>query len=206
MKRYLWIIEIILLYAITLIIPINSWFSLFYLVVIAMEIYKDVFSNNIDEMERYLRFKVSNIALYAIIIASIFFISCNINITRDVFYFFILFPLVLKNLLYIGYILEREKVIKRTGYIIFGVLIVFTLLSHGFTFETLIESLPWFFILFSTFVAIRYRIIGFVLFFLSFSVVTYFAFRSELNAVKLLVYSLLGIPLLFLSIQSLRKE
>jgi len=206
MRKYLFIIEIALLFLITVLVSINFWFSLLYLIVVLIEIYKDVFSKNIDEMDRYLRYKTSNITLYIIIGISAFFLTMDFVPEKEILIFYTLFPLLLKNLLYIGYMFNREKVIKRTGYTIFLILATFTLLSHGFSVVTLIEMLPWLLILLATWLAVRYRILGVILFFGAAAFLTYLIFKNEIDSAQILTFSLIVTPLLFLGFQTIRKE
>ncbi|OQY08355.1 MAG: hypothetical protein B6I29_05570 [Marinitoga sp. 4572_148] len=206
MRKYLFIIEIVLLFLITVLVSINFWFSLLYLIVVLIEIYKDVFSKNIDEMDRYLRYKTSNITLYIIIGISAFFLTMDFVPEKEILIFYTLFPLLLKNLLYIGYMFNREKVIKRTGYTIFLILATFTLLSHGFSVVTLIEMLPWLLILLATWLAVRYRILGVILFFGAAAFLTYLIFKNEIDSAQILTFSLIVTPLLFLGFQTIRKE
>ncbi|SHE57721.1 hypothetical protein SAMN02745164_00727 [Marinitoga hydrogenitolerans DSM 16785] len=206
MKKYLFIVEILLLFLITQLVSANSWFGLLYLIIIGIEIYKDIFSKKIDEMERYLRYKTSNITLYITIAISAFFLSLSRQPIKEIFFFYTLFPLLLKNILYIGYIYERKKVIKRTGYTIFLILFMFTILSHGFSIETLIQLIPWLLVLLMTWISIKYRILGSILFFFAAIFFTFLIFKRRFDYVGILVYSLIGIPLIFLGFQTLRKE
>ncbi|QTA38066.1 hypothetical protein JYK00_00510 [Thermosipho ferrireducens] len=206
-NKFLSVFEIVLIVGVTIVISLNRWFSILYFVPIFIEVYKDMFSKRTDEFERLLKYKTSNITLYVMIMISALFLLFSLKATNDIFYFYILFPLLLKNLLYIGYIYQRNKVIKVTGYTLFAILSAFTLLSHGFTLEGLMEFifLPLL-LLISTWIALRFRWIGSILFSGWFLVLSFFIFRNEFNVVKILVYSLLGTPLLFLGIQSFRKE
>ncbi|WP_459996311.1 hypothetical protein [Marinitoga arctica] len=202
----MFIIEISLLFLITILVSINFWFSLLYLIVILIEIYKDIFSKRVDEMDRYLRYKTSNITLYILIGATAFFLTMDFIPEKEILIFYTLFPLLLKNLLYIGYMFNREKVIKRTGYTIFLILSIFTVLSHGFSIVTIIEMLPWLLILLSTWLSIKYRILGATIFFGAAGLLTYLIFKSEVDSAQILTFSLIVTPLLFLGFQTLRKE
>lgn len=204
MRKYLFIIEITLLIIITILVSLNYWFSLMYLIILILEIYKD--KNAIDEMDKYLRYKTSNITLYIIIGVSAFFLTMDFVPEKELLIFYTLFPLLLKNLLYVGYMLNREKVIKRTGYTIFLILTLFTVSSHGFSVVTLIEMTPWLLILLATWIAIKYRIIGSILFFGAAGVMTYLIFKNEIDSAQILTFSLVVTPLLFLGFQTIRKE
>jgi hypothetical protein len=204
MRKYLFLIEITLLIIITLLVSLNYWFSLMYLIILIIEIYKD--KNAIDEMDKYLRYKTSNITLYIIIGVSAFFLTTDFVPAKELLIFYTLFPLLLKNLLYVGYMLDREKVIKRTGYTIFLIIALFTVLSHGFSVVTLIEMMPWLLILLATWIGIKYRIIGSIIFFSASGVLTYLIFRNRINSAKILTFSLVVTPLLFLGFQTIRKE
>ncbi|WGS65888.1 hypothetical protein [Marinitoga aeolica] len=206
MRKYLFIIEIALLFLITILVSLNYWFSLLYLIVILIEIYKDIFSKNIDEMDRYLRYKTSNITLYIVIGVSAFFLTMDFVPEKELLIFYTLFPLLLKNLLYIGYMFNREKVIKRTGYTIFLILALFTILSHGFSVVTLIEMSPWLLVLFATWLAVRYRILGAIVFFGAAALLTFLIFKNEVDSAQILTFSLIVTPLLFLGFQTIRKE
>ncbi|ONN27105.1 hypothetical protein XJ44_04755 [Thermosipho affectus] len=205
-RKILSFFEIVLLFIITFMISINRWFSIFYLLPIFFELYKDMFSKEVDEFERLVRYKTSNIVLYIVICMSVTFLLLGLFPTRDIYYFYILFPLLLRSLLYIGYFYRRKRVIKVTGYTLFIMLSIFILLSHGFTKESLFECVVPLLILISTWVSIYYRLVGGVMFFGYFLVFSFYIFRGTLNVGKVLVYSLLGTVLLFLSVQSVRKE
>ncbi|KAF2955592.1 hypothetical protein AS160_09475 [Marinitoga sp. 38H-ov] len=102
--------------------------------------------------------------------------------------------------------LNREKVIKRTGYTIFLILTLFTVLSHGFSIVTLIEMMPWILILLATWIGIKYRIIGSIIFFGAAGFMTFLIFRNEIYSAQILTFSLVATPLLFLGFQTIRKE
>jgi hypothetical protein len=204
MRKYLFIIEITLLIIITVLVSFNYSFSLLFLIVILLEWYKS--KNNLDEMDRYLNYKSATITGYIVIGLSAVFLSLDIIPEKELLIFYILFPLLLKNLLYVGYMLNREKVIKRTGYTIFLILTLFTVLSHGFSIVTLIEMMPWLLILLATWIGIKYRIIGSIIFFGAAGVMTFLIFRNEIDSAQILTFSLVATPLLFLGFQTIRKE
>ncbi|KLO21161.1 MULTISPECIES: hypothetical protein [unclassified Marinitoga] len=206
MKKYFFIFEIFLIFFITQLVAINKWFSILYIIIIGIEIYKDIFSKKIDEMERFLRYKTSNITLYTSIIISIFFLTLSKIPIKEIFFFYTLFPLLLKNLLYIGYLYERDLVIKRTGYTMFIVLTVFTLLSNGFTKNMIIQMLPWLFLLIIIHIAIKYRFIGSILFFIASIFFTIIMFKNKIDYIRILTYSLVGTPIIFMGFQTFRKE
>ena len=141
-----------------------------------------------------------------IIGVSAFFLTMDFVPEKEILIFYTLFPLLLKNLLYIGYLFERKKVIKRTGYTIFLILAIFTLLSHGFSIVTLIEMSPWLLILLATLLAVRYRVLGATIFFGASGLLTYLIFKNEIDSVQILTFSLVVTPLLFLGFQTIRKE
>ncbi|AEX85527.1 hypothetical protein XO10_05535 [Marinitoga sp. 1135] len=207
-NKYFYLFELLFIYAVLLATGENRVYGLFLILAVVIEIYKDIFSKEIDEMERYLRFKISNVVLYSTVVFSIILYSFNIKMLSvyNVLLFYMAFPLVLKSMLYAGYIFERETVIKRVGYSLSLLLLIFTILSEGFSFAGLIEAMPWIYLIISTFVATRYRKIGSFMFFVAFVVVSYYFIRGSINDMKIVVYSFIGIPLLFLSLQSLRKE
>ncbi len=203
MSRFFPVIEIILIAVVTVMTAYNHLFSLGYLLILILEFLRE---RKLDEMERFHRLVSSLYTLYAVVSITVILFILPIKLSNDVLFLYTLFPLMLKNMLSAGKSWSREKVILITGVSISAILLAFILLSHEISLETLIESsMPaGFFVV--TLIALKRRTAGFALFLLIFSLLTVLIFKNGVNIGKTMTFTLLGVPTIFLSIQSLRSD
>ncbi|RKX49107.1 MAG: hypothetical protein DRP38_03515 [Thermotogae bacterium] len=159
-----------------------------------------------DEMERYHRLEASLLTLYAVISVTVVLFVLSIKLNNDVLFLYTLFPLTLKNMLAAGRSWERKRVILVTGLSISVILLAFTLLSHGFSLDTLIESIMPVIFLITTLIALKWRRTGSILYLLVFLSLTVLIFRNGVNLGKIITFTLLGVPTIFLSVQSLKRD
>jgi hypothetical protein len=197
-------LELGLAIGIILLISINNFFSLLYSIIIIWEIAKNY---KMDEMERSLRQKASEIAFYSTILITIIFMTIkNIKITKDIFYFYILFPLIIRNILYSGEIFDKKTSIKISGYTLAGILSLFTLLGNGFSVSFIIEMSIPLTIALITYISLKKAEFGIISFLFLFILFSYFIFRNGLhNPGQFIVYFLLAPILIFLIYQNLRR-
>jgi len=197
------IIEIILIAVVTVLTAYNSLFSLGFLLILILEVLRE---RKLDEMERYHRLEASLLTLYAVISVTVVLFVLSIELNNDVLFLYTLFPLMLKNMLAAGRSWERKRVILVTGLSISVILLAFTLLSHGFSLDTLIESIMPVIFLTTTLIALKWRRTGSILYLLVFLSLTVLIFRNGVNLGKIITFTLLGVPTIFLSVQSLKRD
>jgi len=197
------IIEIILIAVVTVLTAYNSLFSLGFLLILILEVLRE---RKLDEMERYHRLEASLLTLYAVISVTVVLFVLSIELNNDVLFLYTLFPLMLKNMLAAGRSWERKRVILVTGLSISVILLAFTLLSHGFSLDTLIESIMPVIFLITTLIALKWRRTGSILYLLVFLSLTVLIFRNGANLGKIITFTLLGVPTIFLSVQSLKRD
>ncbi len=198
------IIEIVLVIIITLICVYNSIFAILYLSIIILELMKNL---KMDEMERSLRQAASDFTFYALIGLSILLLSIKqLSISKEIIYLYILFPLVVRNLLYIGSKFESKKSSKLVGYSLIIITSSFIILSSNNLINFVMEALIPITILIVLILSFRFPkvgIIGFVGLFLIFS---YYIFRNGINFVgQLLTYFIIAPAFIFLAYQNFRR-
>lgn len=197
-------LEIALAIGITLLASVNSVYAILYSIIVLWEIIKNL---KMDEMERSLRQKASEITFYSTIIVSIIFLTAkDLKTTKDIFYFYILFPLITKNVLYSGEIFDRKTSIKVSGYTLAGILSIFTLLGNGISLDFLVEMSIPLSIALLTFLSLKKPVIGITSFGFLFVLFSYYVFRNGLhNPGQFIVYFLLAPILIFLVYQNIRR-
>ncbi len=197
-------LEIGLAIVITLLTSINTAYAVLYSAIVLWEIIRN---SKMDEMERSLRQKASEITFYSTMIVSIIFMMTkDLKITKDIFYFYILFPLITKNILYTGEIFDRKTSIKVSGYTLAGILLIFILLENGISLDFLVEMTIPLSIGLLTFLSLKRPVVGIVSFSFLFVLFNYYIFRNGLhNPGQFIVYFLLAPILIFLVYQNLRR-
>ena len=201
------ILELSFVVLAALLTTLNRIFALLYIVAIVIDVVRDFHH---DEMVRFYRSRANTYTLAILGIFFSFLIAFSEKINLDMLNTFVVFGFIIKNLLSADRILERNKLIKWVGGL-FGILVLlFTLLSHGFTAEGFIESAIGFYVLFATFVALRWRFVGFAMFSAIAGFFLYFFIKSLAKGVfttgKIVTLLFVIFPLVYLSIQSLRRE
>ncbi len=201
------ILELSFVVVAALLTALNRMFALLYMAAIVIDVIKDFHH---DEMVRFYRNRANTYTLAILGIFFSFLIAFSKKVDLEAMNAFIVFGFILKNLLSADRILERNKLIKWVGGI-FGILVLlFTFLSHGFTAEGFIESAIGIYVLFATFVAIRWRIAGFTMFSAIAGFFLYFFIKSLAKGVfttgKMGTLLFVIFPLVYLSVQSLRRE
>ena len=182
--------EIVLAIGIILLVSVDRIFAVFYLSIVVWEILKN---RKMDEMEKAMRRKSSEFTFYIVILLTIIFMSIkDMKITSDIFYFYNLFPLIMRNVLYMSEILDKKKSVKITGYLLALILALYTFLGNGFSVDFIIEMSIPLIILITTVASLRFPLIGGSAFLFLFTIFSYFIFRIGIISVgQIITYFLL---------------
>ena len=207
MELILPILELSSVVLAALLTSLNKIFALLYIVAIVIDVIRDFHH---DEMVRFYRNRANTYTLSILGIFFSFLIAFSKRVDLEAMNAFIVFGFVFKNLLSADRILERNKLIKWVGGV-FGILeILFALLSHGFTVEGMVESMIGIYVLFATFIALKWRLAGFAMFSAITGFFLYFFIKSLAKGVfttgKMGTLLFVIFPLVYLSVQSIRRE
>ncbi|MCD6239329.1 MAG: hypothetical protein J7K51_08445 [Thermotogae bacterium] len=161
----------------------------------------------LDEREAQIENLSGNVAFFTSVIIAILFLAMNVVVKREILYLFLLIPPVLKTLFFIFFTSSKRTILNLVGIPLGTLLLSFALLSHGFSVEGFIESIPGIFVLFLTWLGGKFNLVGGIGFYIYASVFFYFCFRlPPINAGKVLVFALVGVPIIFLGTTCMRKE
>lgn len=160
---------------------------------------------DLDERELANDGLSSTITLIITVLLAMLLFTMKIDLSWDLLIIFVIVPLVTKAALFASLTFSREGVITYVGRIMGLILVLFALISHGFSFETLMESIPGLLILLFTELSRKWRWPG-IFFFVFLGVVTYFYVQRMENPGILVTYVLFSIPLLILGLRSLKVE
>ena len=177
-------------------------FFVLYIPAILMEIVRDL---KCDEMFRYYRNRSSVEALYTIMILISVSGLVGIEDARGAFNTFLVSLLFLKNVLAVFHTMDRNVSLKTVGFSISAVLVLFTILSHGFSISTLVEFVFPLAVFLITLVSIRHRISGSILFFTYATILAALVLKRAKGIGGVAVITLLVIPLYALGYRSLRR-
>lgn len=137
------------------------------------------------------------------IMAILFFMEGKMN--RDQIMSILLFPLLVKALTLALSTMDRRKGILSISWAMCLILITFSLLSHGFTVEGIIEILPPIFLVILSYIAIRFRFVGLVHFGIGVYLMNLYLSRMK-GYGMFITMILLVLPIFSIGILSLREE
>lgn len=185
---------------------LNPWFIIFIFLSIlpsilrSFEILKDL-----DERELLIEEKSGNLALIITIFLVILSISLNLEFKGDSLLLFILSPIIFRAVIFKVLTSERKKSISYIGRILGLLIIIFSLLSHGFSPEGFLESVLGVLIIIFSELSKKFRLLS-VLFFLIMIILFYFSFRNGIRINMLISFIILSVPLLSLGILAFKEE
>lgn len=160
---------------------------------------------DLDERELIIDQISGNFTLFFIVFSAMFCIILNLELKGDALLLFILAPLIIKSTIFISLTYPKDLIISYLGRITGSLLILFALLSHGFSTEGLIESIPGIIILILSEFSKRFRFLG-IIFFILFLLLFYFFFRNGVKLGLLITFIILSAPLISLGVISLKGE
>ncbi len=208
MKISMSILKIIYLFGVVLLIMIARGLPLWILsllIIIALAaplIRENMGKTDLDERQIAISHLSSHIAFFVLIGLLLFvmlknFVSEGINPNPE-WYMLLLIPLIIKLLIVLFQNYGPELAARRIGYFFAAVFLLFLLLSHGFTLETVIEMVPFILIVLVAWLSKKSALVSGIGFLLLAIGLTLF-FRGWLRLdiyVRLMMYSMIPLPLL----------
>lgn len=157
-----------------------------------------------DERQKALDNLSSNLALGVSMLLAMFFIALDYKLQIDGTLSFILIPVIAKAVFFAGFALSRKQALTYIGRTIGLIFVAFAILSHGFSFVTLIEATPGLVVLVFTDLSKRWRWFG--LGYAGMIVFATFLFVPNFHRITaVLMYFMLVIPFSVLLIRALEK-
>lgn len=208
MKWIISLIELVSGVIAILLASINPMFILLYFLVFLRVILHALgLLRELDERELQIENLSGNVAFFTSVTMAILLFAMNVEIEREFLYLFLLIPTILKALFFLFSTSSRRFILNLVGISLGILLLFFALLSHGFSIEGFVESILGILVLLLIWLGKRFNLVGAIGFYIYASIFFYFCFRSSpMNIGKILVFALIGIPLIFLGTTFLRKE
>ncbi|MFO7883131.1 MAG: hypothetical protein R6U52_11425 [Kosmotogaceae bacterium] len=158
----------------------------------------------LDEREKYLDRLSSNITVIVVLLMAMFIIAIGMELTRDVVLSFILITIITKASFFAGFTFSREKVIAYIGRVMALIYLGFVILSHGFSIDSLIQSIPGIIFLVLTELSRKWRwpaagFIGYI------ALISYYYVPKLANPAFLMTYLLLTIPVIVITVRTFEK-
>ncbi|TYB91466.1 MAG: hypothetical protein FXF54_08355 [Kosmotoga sp.] len=159
----------------------------------------------LDEREKYYDRFSSNIALVTVFLLTMLIIALGSKLEHDLYFAFIVVPLVAKASFYAGFTYSKKTVITYVGRVMSLIYLGFVLLSHGISLTSLIEAIPGIVFLVITELARKWRLAG--IGYLAFAVLISYVYIPNLtNSSLLITYVILLLPMIILTIRAFQKE
>ncbi|AKI97062.1 hypothetical protein [Kosmotoga pacifica] len=185
---------------------VSPWFAFLIAGVFLFPLLRDFgVMRDLDERERYIDAISSKAALAVTILIILLQIGLKNILNWDELIAFVLIPIVTKALVFMGMALSRDKTISYSIRVLVLVYLFFVFLSHGFSFEALIEALPGILVLVFGELARKWRWFGLGLFGMVVLITSQFIDDiTRPNA--LLVFYIITAPIVLAGVRSLMRE
>jgi hypothetical protein len=102
----------------------------------------------------------SNIALVTVFLLTMLVVALGTELGHDLYFAFIVVPLVAKASIYAGFTYSKKSVITYVGRVMALIYLGFVLLSHGISITSLIQAVPGIIFLVITELARKWRLAG----------------------------------------------
>jgi len=161
---------------------------------------------DMDEREEYIDRLATYFSLIVAMLLTMIFFAVYRRPNRDIFYAIILIPLLVRSLIFVIMTYPRESFVSITTKVYGSLLLLFALLSHGFSVDFVVESLPGVVIILMGILATRFKKWA-VCFWVFAGIVLYFFMRSPIISVaKVITMVLLIVPLALLGITAFTRS
>jgi uncharacterized membrane protein len=159
----------------------------------------------LDEREKYYDRLSSNIALVTVFLLTMLVVALGSALGHDLYFAFIVIPLVAKASIYAGFTYSKKIVITYVGRVMSLIYLGFVLLSHGISITSLIEAVPGIIFLVITELARKWRFAG--IGYLAYAIlISYVYIPKVTNSSLLITYVILLLPMVILTIRTFQKE
>ena len=153
---------------------------------------------DMDEREEHIDRLATYLSLMVAMLLTMIFFAVYVEPDRDVFYAIILIPLVVRSLSFVMMTYPREGFVSVITKVYGLLLILFALLSHGFSMTFVIESLPGIAVIVMGVLAVKFRRCALV-FWIFAGIALYFFMRvPSFNAAKVVTMVITVVPLILL--------